>query len=96
MLFLLQLAAMHVAISLANLVLLIRVQTKLLAAMCHTMIILFDIDIMIKTNQQWFSVGSTHSTMIHVIMVFKMLWTLEVQPGELALNFDHCDDKYCC
>ena len=64
--------------------------------MCHTMIILFDIDIMIKTNQQWFSVSSTHSTMIHVIMVFKMLWTLEVQPGELALNFDHCDDKYCC
>ena len=60
-----------------------RVKTKLLATMCDTMIIF---DIMIKTNQQWFSMGSTHSTMIHVIMVFKMLWTLEVQPSELSLN----------
>ena len=28
--------------------------------MCHTMIMLFDIHIVIKTHQQWFSMGSTH------------------------------------
>ena len=36
------------------------------------------------------------TTGIRVITLVKMLWTHKVQPCESTINFDHCDDAYCC